>query len=114
MLNSSTPAVAAQLAAHSTLTSTATIGKVAISLAPPTAIPNPAGVQVLYATIEGQNGDFVPTPYTGILGIFESADQGVTWTFQSAPVALQCQCFYTNTIAVDPGSPGDGVNDIIF
>ena len=114
MLNSATPAVAAQLAAHSTIMSTATIGKVAISLSPPTAIPNPAGVQVIYATIEGQNGDFVPTPYTGILGIFESQDQGVTWTFQSAPAALQCQCFYTNTIAVDPGSPGDGVNDIVY
>ncbi len=112
VLNSSTPAVAAQLTAHSTLTSNATIGKVAISLAP--SVGNAAGVQVIYATIEGQNGDFVPTPYTGILGIFESQDQGVTWTFQSAPVALQCQCFYTNTIAVDPGSPGDGVNDIVY
>jgi hypothetical protein len=114
MLNSATPAVAAQLAAHSTITSTATIGKVAISLAPPTAIPNPAGVQVIYATIEGQNGDFVPTPYTGILGIFESQDQGVTWTFRSSVGANVCQCFYTNTIAVDPGSPGDGINDIVY
>jgi Abnormal spindle-like microcephaly-assoc'd, ASPM-SPD-2-Hydin len=112
VLNSLTPAVATQLAAHTTITSTATIGKVAISLAP--SVGNAAGVQVIYATIEGQNGDFVPTPYTGILGIFESQDQGVTWTFQSAPVALQCQCFYTNTIAVDPGSPGDGVNDIVY
>ena len=112
VLNSTTPAVAAQLTAHSTISSNATIGKVAISLAP--SVGNAAGVQVIYATIEGRNGDFVPTPYTGILGIFESQDQGVTWTFQSAPVALQCQCFYTNTIAVDPGSPGDGVNDIVY
>jgi hypothetical protein len=112
VLNNATPAVAAQLAAHTTISSTATIGKVAISLAP--SAGNPAGVQVIYATIEGQNGDFIPTPYTGILGIFESTDQGATWTFQSAPPALQCQCFYTNTIAVDPGSPGDGVNDIVY
>ena len=51
VLDSSTPAVAAQLAAHSTLTSNATIGKVAISLAP--SVGNAAGVQVIYATIEG-------------------------------------------------------------
>ena len=25
-----------------------------------------------------------------------------------------CQCFYTNTIAVDPASPGDGISDIIY
>ena len=69
---------------------------------------------MIYATIEGQNGDFVPTPYTGILGIFESQDQGVTWTFQSAPRRPAMPMLYTNTIAVDPGSPGDGVNDIVY
>ncbi|MFZ0678070.1 choice-of-anchor D domain-containing protein [Candidatus Binatus sp.] len=118
-LNSSTPAVATQLAAHSTLTSTAGIGKVAISLAPPTAVPNPAGVQVVYATIEGTGGNFPITgsPYTNILGIFETADQGATWTFQGTGPNSGggvCQCFYTNTIAVDPASPGDGVSDIIY
>ncbi|MFZ2062854.1 MAG: choice-of-anchor D domain-containing protein [Candidatus Binatus sp.] len=118
-LNSTTPVVAAQLAAHSTLTSTAAIGKVAISLAPPTAIPNPAGVQVIYATIEGTGGNFpIPNdPYYNILGIFESADQGATWAFQGTGPNLAggvCQCFYTNTIAVDPASPGDGINDIIY
>ena len=95
------------------------IGKVAISLAPPTAIPNPAGVQVVYATIEGTGGNFPITgsPYTNILGIFATTDQGVTWTFQGTGPNLAggvCQCFYTNTIAVDPASPGDGVNDIIY
>ncbi len=119
-LNKSTPAVAAQLTSHNTATSTAGIGKVAISLAPPTAVPNPAGVQVIYATIEGTGGNFTlaSSPYTNILGIFESADQGATWTFQGTGpfngVGGVCQCFYTNTIAVDPGSPGDGVHDIIY
>ena len=119
-LNKFTSAVAARLAAHSTMTSAAGIGKVAISLAPPTAVPNPAGVQVIYATIEGTGGNFAiaNSPYTNFLGIFESADQGATWTYQGTgpfnATSGVCQCFYTNTIAVDPGSPGDGVHDIIY
>jgi len=113
VLNTTTPAVATQLAAHSG----AGIGKIQVSLAP--SVGNAAGVQVVYATIEGTGGDFpIPNdPYTNILGIFETTDQGVTWTFQGTGPNLAggvCQCFYTNTLAVDPGSPGDGINDILY
>jgi Abnormal spindle-like microcephaly-assoc'd, ASPM-SPD-2-Hydin len=115
-LNSTTPAVAARLTAHSG----ATIGKVSIGLAPPTSTPNPAGVQVIYATIEGRGGNFAiaSSPYTNTLGIFESTDQGATWTWKgNGPfnaVSGVCQCFYTMSLAVDPGSPGDGVNDFLY
>ena len=113
VVNSATTAVATQLAAHAG----AGIGKVQVSLAP--SVGNPAGVQVMYATIEGTGGNFpiAGSPYTNFLGIFETTDQGNTWTFQSTgPTSAGgvCQCFYTNTIAVDPGSPGDGINDIVY
>ncbi|MGC2444723.1 choice-of-anchor D domain-containing protein [Candidatus Binatus sp.] len=113
VLNSLTPAVATQLAAHGG----AGIGKVQVSLAP--SVGNAAGVQVIYANIEGTGGNFpiVGSPYTNFLGIFETQDQGVTWTFQgTGPTSAGgvCQCNYTNTLAVDPGSPGDGVNDVLY
>ena len=97
-----TPAVATQLAAHGG----AGIGKVQVSLAP--SVGNAAGVQVIYANIEGTGGNFpiVGSPYTNFLGIFETQDQGVTWTFQgTGPTSAGgvCQCNYTNTLAVDPG-----------
>jgi HYDIN/CFA65/VesB-like, Ig-like domain len=116
LLNSATPAVSTALTAHAGPMGSlpASIGKVAVALAPPAATPNPAGVQVIYLTIEGRNGDFIPSPYTQILGIFQSTDQGATWSLRNAGATLQCQCFYTNTIAVDPASPGDGVGDIIL
>ena len=113
VLNNLTPAVATQLAAHGG----AGIGKVQVSLAP--SVGNAAGVQVIYANIEGTGGNFpiVGSPYTNFLGIFETQDQGVTWTFQgTGPTSAGgvCQCNYTNTLAVDPGSPGDGVNDVLY
>lgn len=102
VLNDLTPAVATQLAAHGG----AGIGKVQVSLAP--SVGNAAGVQVIYANIEGTGGNFpiVGSPYTNFLGIFETQDQGVTWTFQgTGPTSAGgvCQCNYTNTLAVDPG-----------
>ena len=113
VLNSATPAVAAQLAAHAG----AGIGKVQVSLAP--SVGNAAGVQVIYANIEGTGGNFpiAGSPYTNFLGIFESQDQGATWTFQSSGPTSGggvCQCNYTNTLAVDPGSPGNGTSDILY
>jgi hypothetical protein len=116
VLSSTTAAVANALAGHVLPPPAAPpgIGKVAISLAPPAAAPNPAGVQVIYATIEGTGGNFIPNPYYPILGIFESTDQGATWTQRTANNIGQCQCFYTNTIAIDPNSPGDGANDVIY
>lgn len=118
VLNSATPAVAAQLALHSMTGNPASIGKIAIALAPPAR--NPSGVQVVYAVIEGTGGNFPITgiSYTNLLGVFETTDQGASWTFQSTgpfdPTRGVCDCGGTNTIAVDPGSPGDGVNDIIY
>jgi photosystem II stability/assembly factor-like uncharacterized protein len=118
VLSTATTAVANALATHNVASppSTAGIGKVAVALAPPTSPPNANGVQVVYVTIEGVSGDFVGNPYTPILGIFQSTDQGTNWNLRSAnaPSNLQCQCFYTNTIAVDPASPGDGLNDTVY
>jgi len=116
VLNSATSVVAAALATHVAAppAKAPSIGKVAVALAPPAASPNPAGVQVVYVTIEGRGGNFIPSPYTPILGIFQTTNQGGTWNQRSATGIGQCQCFYTNTIAVDPASPGDGSNDIIL
>lgn len=115
VLSTSTPAIKAQLLTHVAPppASAPGIGKVAVTLAPVTAA-NPGGTPPIYITIEGNNGDFVPTPYTQILGIFESTDGGGSWTLRNAGGTLKCQCFYTNTIAADPGSPGDGATDIIY
>jgi hypothetical protein len=122
VLSSTTAAVANALAGHVAPppASAPFIGKVAIALAPSSATPNPAGVQVIYATIQGSGGNFpiAGSPYQNILGIFQSTDQGATWTQRNATglstAGGVCQCFYTNTIAVDPNSPGDGANDVIF
>ncbi|HTS36097.1 MAG TPA: choice-of-anchor D domain-containing protein [Candidatus Solibacter sp.] len=120
-LSTSTPAVAAALATHVVLGQPAPgIGKVIVSLDPPASPANPAGVQVVYVVLEGTGGNFpIPNdPYYNILGIFQSTDQGATWTQRAAsglfPAGGACQCFYTNTLAVDPGSPGDGINDILY
>jgi Abnormal spindle-like microcephaly-assoc'd, ASPM-SPD-2-Hydin len=121
VLSASTPAVAAALATHVASGQPAPgIGKVLASLAPPATPANPAGVQVIYVVIEGTGGNFpIPgDPYYNILGIFQSTNQGATWTQRAStglfPSGGACQCFYTNTLAVDPGSPGDGVNDIVY
>lgn len=122
VLNASTPAIAAALATHVAPPPAPApgIGKVIVALAPPTTPPNAAGVQVIYATMEGTGGNFpIPNdPYYNILGIFQSTDQGATWTQRNAtglfPGGGACQCFYTNNLAVDPASPGDGANDILY
>ena len=86
------------------------IGKVIVAIAPPTSPPNPAGAQVLYVTLQGTNGATDP------VGLFMSADQGANWT-QRAATGLATggtQGGYSFHMAVDPGSPGDGANDIIY
>lgn len=104
ILSGSTPAVSAAVG-----TAPNGFNKVIIALAPPTAVPNPAGVQVLYATLEGTGGANDP------VGIFISTDQGGTWTQQSATgLPTRTQGGYSFHMAVDPASPGDGANDIIF
>ncbi len=108
LLSASTPAVSAALAG-----STKGFSRVAVALAPPTAPPDPAGVQVIYAAIAG------PYTLTGTppdpLGIFLSTDGGANWTQQAAAglptVSYGGYCLH---MAVDPASPGDGSNDTLF
>jgi photosystem II stability/assembly factor-like uncharacterized protein len=104
LLSATTPAVAAALGA-----APANFSKVVVAIAPPTAPPNPAGVQVLYATLQGTGGASDP------VGVFMSTDQGATWTQRTATgMPTNTQGGYSFHMAVDPGSPGDGANDIIY
>jgi len=102
ILTTATPAVAAVLAGGG-------FSKVVAALAPPTSPANPAGIQVLYATMVGTGG--APDP----VGVFLSTDQGNTWTAQAA-AGLPGTTYggYSFHMAVDPASPGDGVGDIIY
>jgi hypothetical protein len=103
ILNVATPAVAAALPAGGG------IGQVLVDLAPPTSPANANGIQVLYASMQGTGG--APDP----LGLFRSIDQGGTWNLQtSAGIATNTQGGYSFSMSVDPGSPGDGSNDIIY
>jgi hypothetical protein len=105
ILGAGTPAVAAVLAA----TPGSGFGKVVVDIAPPTSPPNAAGVQVLYTALQGTGG--APDP----LGLFLSTDQGTTWTQRAAAgMPTNTQGGYSFHMAVDPGSPGDGANDIIY
>ena len=102
VLSASTPAVAAAVGAGG-------IGKVIVDIAPPATASGPAGVQVLYASMAGTGG--APDP----VGFFISTDGGATWTQQSATnMPTKTQGSYSFHFAVDPASPGDGVNDIIY
>ena len=102
VLNASTPAVAAVLAGGG-------IGRVLVALAPPTSPPNAAGIQVLYATMEGTGS--APDP----VGLFESQDQGATWTQKTATgMPGNSQGGFSIALGVDPASPGDGASDILY
>ena len=106
ILNAATPAVAAALAGGG-------FGKVVVALAPPTPLPNPAGIQVLYVTMVG-TGSAPPT-----VGLFQSTDQGNTWNARAAGglagiIGSPQFQGYSFLMAVDPQSPGDGVGDIIY
>jgi photosystem II stability/assembly factor-like uncharacterized protein len=90
-----------------------TFGKVVVDIAPPTSPPNSAGVQVIYVSLE-RTGN--PTNNDQV-GIFASMDQGTTWNLQTStiiPINQYTQHGYSFHMAVDPGSPGDGINDIIY
>ena len=83
-------------------------GKVTVAIPPPTSSPNPGGVQVLYASMQG-------TGANDPVGVFLSTNQGLTWTQQSAAnIPTRTQGSYSFHFAVDPASPGDGINDIIY
>ncbi len=108
ILTAATPAVAALLPPNST------IGETLVDLAPPTSPPNPAGIQVLYTSMQGRctvGGCGVPDP----VGFFRSTDQGATWNAQTATaMPTGTQGGYSFAFSVDPASPGDGTNDIVY
>jgi hypothetical protein len=104
ILSAATPAVAAAVGA-----APASFRKAIVGLAPPSSPPHPSGVQVLYAALEGIGG--APDP----VGVFLSTDQGANWTQRTATgMPTGTQGGYSFHMAVDPGSPGDGTNDIIY
>lgn len=101
------------------------VGKFIIALAPPLSPPAPGGIQVLYATIQGRplNRPPLPTDAPDPIGVFRSTDQGLSWTLQTphnagippgSGMPLNTQGGYSFHMAVDPASPGDGINDIIY
>lgn len=103
ILTAATPAVAAAIGP-----APAGFSKTIIAIAPPASPPNPGGVQVLYATLQGTGG--APDP----VGVFLSTDQGATWAQRAATgMPTGTQGGYSFHMAVDPGSPGNGANDII-
>lgn len=108
ILSGATPVVAAAVGAPP-----AGFNKTIIAIAPPTSPPNPGGVQVLYATVERTDG--TPNPVPDAVGVFQSTDQGGTWTKRTATnMPTGVQGGYSFHMAVDPGSPGDGLFDIIY
>lgn len=86
----------------------APFGKVVVDIAPPLSPANPTGVQVIYVAIRGIGG------VGQQIGLYLSTDQGVTWSQQSGNNPPNPQADYAFHMAVDPGSPGDGINDIIY
>ena len=104
ILSGATPAVSAAIGP-----APKGFSKVIIAIPPPTSPPNPAGIQVLYVTLEGTGGASDP------VGVFISTNQGGAWTRQTATgMPTNTQGGYSFHMAVDPASPGDGVNDIIY
>ncbi len=110
ILTTATPAVSAAMPPPCSLVS------VFAALAPLASVPNPAGIQVIYVALDvvTNNAPGSPSP----VPIFESTDQGSTWTQVAAAGlsggGIQTYQGYTLTMGVDPASPGDGVNDIIY
>src|SRR5579871_1190072 len=121
ILNASTTAVANALCPAPPCNPARTIGKCIVALAPPTSPANPAGVQVLYVAIQGlpRNRPSLPTDAPDPVGVFMSTDQGSSWNTQAAGAAFNAtvswtQWGYSFHFAVDPASPGDGINDIVY
>jgi photosystem II stability/assembly factor-like uncharacterized protein len=102
ILSSSTPVLATALGTNG-------FTQVAVRLAPPTAPPDLNGVQVIYVAVAGTyNG---PDP----IGFFISTDHGSTWTQLAASgVSGGSYGGYAFALAVDPASPGDGINDTLY
>lgn len=114
ILSAATPSVAAAITAGGF----SSLNKVIVALAPPASPPNSNGIQVLYVALQGAPPP-PPTPTSppnpDLIGLFLSNDQGVTWTQQSATgIPNFTQGGYSVNMGIDPGSAGDGINDIIY
>jgi hypothetical protein len=104
ILNRATLVVAAAVG-----TAPKSFNKVVVDISAPISPTNPGGVQVLYVSLQGTDG--APDP----VGVFMSTDQGGTWSQQTANgMPTNTQGGYSFNMAVDPESPGDGINDIIY
>jgi hypothetical protein len=117
ILSASTPVVASALCPTPPCSPARSIGKYIVALAPPASPPNPAGVQVLYVTMQGRPVNLPPKPTDAPdpVGVFVSTNQGGTWTQQAATgMPTNTQGGYSFNMAVDPASPGDGINDILY
>ena len=110
ILTGATPVVASAIGP-----APAGFAKVVVSLAPPTSpLPNPGGIQVIYVSLQGTGGARDP------VGLFLTTNQGFNWTqatatgLPSAAANTGTQGGYSFHMGVDPASPGDGTNDIIY
>jgi photosystem II stability/assembly factor-like uncharacterized protein len=109
IMTAATPSVAAALGA---VPGTA-LGQVVLDLAPPAAPPAAGGIQVIYAAIAPAIG--APAGAPDPVGLFLSTDQGATWAQQAANGGPSTTFNgYCMAVAVDPASPGDGANDIVY
>jgi photosystem II stability/assembly factor-like uncharacterized protein len=107
ILSNKTPAVAAALKP----VPGAAMTQVVVDLAPPASPPAAGGIQVLYVAIAGNTKALDP------VGLFMSTDQGRTWSQQAAAgsgALGTTQTGFCMALAVDPASPGDGANDVLF
>jgi hypothetical protein len=83
--------------------------KVIVRLAPPTSPANAGGIQVVYCC--AASGGFT----SGITTLFISTDAGVTWTPTTGTnIPGVSYTGYALAMSVDPASPGDGSNDIVY
>ncbi len=116
ILSGATSVLANALCPTPPCTPARSFGRFSVDLAPPTSPPNAAGVQVIYATMEGVPINNKPSDAPNPVGIFLSTDQGATWTKQSATGLGTATTYggYCLIIVVDPASPGDGKKDILY
>jgi hypothetical protein len=85
--------------------------KVIARLAPPTSPPAANGIQVIYCCAGGSGA-------TDPLGFWVSTNAGAAtpiWTQQTATnIPVETYSSYCLAMAVDPSSPGDGANDVVY
>jgi photosystem II stability/assembly factor-like uncharacterized protein len=117
VLSGATPSLATALCPTPPCIPPRGFGLFSVALAPPRSPPNPAGIQVIYAIMEGTpvNSPPLATDAPNPVGVFLSTDQGTTWTRRSTTgIPTTTYGGYCLSIAVDPVSPGDGSNDTVY